>query len=144
MDILFYFFKEERFIPIKPDLLIIHNLLRTSDKELSARHKCLVELDINFIFCLLGKIDDHISANDEMTPRWVGILQQVVHLKLHPLLDLIRNLIGISDLRKILFLQIIRHPGDALLIVQTHARGIEHLLIDIRCNNLDIGGWQMP
>ena len=59
-------------------------------------------------------------------------------LEFHTFLDLIRDLIRIADLGKILLLQIIRHTCDTLLIVESHPRRIDHLLVNVGRNHLDV------
>ena len=58
--------KEERLISHKSKLLIIHDLLRTSDKEHSSLDQRLVELRVDLILCLIGKIDYNIAADDQI------------------------------------------------------------------------------
>ena len=58
--------KEERFISHKSEILIVHDLLCTANKKHAFLNQRFVELRIDLILCLISKIDDYITANDQM------------------------------------------------------------------------------
>lgn len=53
---------------------MVHNLLGTSDKKQSVRHKGIIELRIYLILGLIREIDQYISANDQMATFRISIL----------------------------------------------------------------------
>lgn len=65
---------EERVLPLKSYFLVIDDLLRTADKQISARFQALLELTEDFILRFLRKVNQHITAHNQMIIRWVCIL----------------------------------------------------------------------
>ena len=103
-SVLLFLFKEKRFFSVKSKLTVVHNLFGASDKEDSPLRKGTIELLVNFILCLLGKVDHDIPADDQMTSAWINVLEQIVLLKFHAFFNLFGNLPGVPDFRKLLFL----------------------------------------
>ena len=61
--------------PLKSNVFITHDLFRAANKEGSSRCQALVKFPEQLFFRLLGKINQHVSANHQMTVRWISILE---------------------------------------------------------------------
>jgi len=123
---------------------MIYYLLRTSYEQEPVLDKRCIELLIYLILGFIRKVDKYVSAYYEMAACRIGILEKIMLLELNPLLDLIRDLILTAYLGEILLLEIFRNTRDTLRGVYTVLRLCDHLLIKIRCNNLDLIERNMP
>ena len=65
--------KEKGLVSLESDLSIIHDLLRASDEKHAACCKRLVELRINLVLCLLGKVDHNVPAHNQIASAWIRI-----------------------------------------------------------------------
>ena len=95
--------------PLIPNPSVIRNLLRTSDKKHTSAGQALIKLTEGLSLRLFREIDQNISAHDHLAIRGITILQEIMLLKLYAIFDLIGNLIGGSNLCKILSLKVLRH-----------------------------------
>lgn len=61
----------------KPDFLVIKNLLRCSCHQVTARTKSVKEFFVEFCFGIRAKVDNDISAENNIYPRLKAVLNQV-------------------------------------------------------------------
>lgn len=61
------FLEEKRLISPIIQILIIHDLFSTSDKQHTILFQAGVELPVDLILCFLSEIDYHIPAYDQIT-----------------------------------------------------------------------------
>ena len=120
------------------DLFIIHDLLRAADKEDAAGRKILIKSPEKIFLRLLRKIDQHVSANDQMTISGIDVLQKVVLLKRHALLDLISYFICGTNFGKVVCLKLRRNVRDGLLCIKTDLCLLNTLFINVRGIDLDL------
>ena len=139
LSCLFIFSIKKRIHPVISHIFILNDLLCTSDKQTAFRYQWLAELRKHFFFRFFRKIDQHISAYDHMTVRRILILQQIMLLKFHTILDFLCNLIRSSNLCEKTSFQISRNSCNALFCIQSNLCLFNHLLINIRCYNMDMG-----
>ena len=62
---------KERILSLIPHVLICDNLLSTANKQISSRNQTFLELTKYFILCFFSKINQYISADNQMTIRWI-------------------------------------------------------------------------
>ena len=67
------FLIEERISAFKSYLPVVNNLFRTSNKKESARFQALLELTEYLILRFLRKINQNITADNQMIVRWISI-----------------------------------------------------------------------
>ena len=122
---------EERILPLIAYFLVIDNLLRTADEQHASVSQRTTEFAEYLILCFLGKINQYVPADNKMIILRIRIFQQIMFFKLNTLLDFIRNLIGRTDLCKILFLQVVRYGRDTFLIIYADFCFRNNLLIKV-------------
>lgn len=58
---------------VKSKFSVIHDLLCASNKKHATRLESFMEFLIDHIFCLFCKINNHITANDQIAATWIRI-----------------------------------------------------------------------
>ncbi len=115
-----------------------------SDEKQSAICQRIVVFPEYLFLHLLGEINHHIPADNQMASYRIGILQQVMLPEFHPGLDFVRNLVFCACLPEISPLQIRRYGRDAFLRIHALLGRLDDLSVQIRGMHPDIGQGQMP
>ena len=121
----------ERISSFVAHVLVVHDLLCGTNEEDASLFKGARKLAEHIILSLLCKVDQYVSADNEVTVCGIRVLKQVCLFELYPGLDLIGDLVGRTNLGEVFVLKVLGYSRKGFFIVQADLCLFHDLLVNV-------------